>query len=220
MENNKKRVGRPTAEGPTSAQLRIIDAVRKFIVTHDGIPPKISDVAQILGVRAPSVHELVDVMIQKGLLLLAPGTVRRVALAEDSSQFPDLVAVPVFGLVAAGTPILAAENRMGEIWVETSVVRGSCFALQVKGDSMVEADIQEGDFVIVRRQPIAENGEIVVALLGDEATVKRLYISDSLIELRPANPAYRPIRVRQEDELRILGKVLAVRSTTLSGDDS
>jgi repressor LexA len=220
MENNKKRVGRPTTEGPTPAQLRIVDAIREFVETHGGIPPKISDIAQILGIRAPSVHELVDVMIQKGLLSLAPGTVRRVALAEDSSQFPDLVAVPVFGVVAAGAPIFAAENRMGEIWVETSVVRGSCFALQVKGDSMVDADIQEGDFVIVRRQPIAENGEIVVALLGDEATVKRLYISGSLIELRPANPAYRPIRVRQEDELRILGKVLAVRNTSLFGDDS
>ena len=220
MKTNKKRVGRPTTEGPTAAQLRVMDAITMFISTHDGIPPTISDLAEVLGIRPPSVYEVIAAMIQRGLVVRSPVNARTFMLAEDSSQFPDLISVPVFGLVAAGTPIFAAENRMGEIWVEPGVVRGSCFALQVKGDSMVEADIQEGDFVIVRRQPIAENGEIVVALLGDDATVKRLYISDTLIELRPANPAYRPIRIRQEDELRILGKVLAVRSTTLSGGDS
>jgi repressor LexA len=118
--------------------------------------------------------------------------------------------------VAAGVPILAVENQIGEILVEARVARGSCFALQVSGDSMIDARIGDGDLVIVRRQPVAENGDIVVALLGEEATVKRLYVADSVIELRPANANYQPIRVGPNDDLRILGKVLAVRSRTPS----
>ncbi|MBF0181971.1 MAG: transcriptional repressor LexA [Magnetococcales bacterium] len=198
-------------EGPTPSQQRLLETIKEFIASH-GMSPTLVELSEILGIKPPSVHEQITAMIQKGLLQRTSRKVRSLALVEKSSRVPRLVSVPILGLVTAGAPILALKNRIGEVLVEEHVVRGTCFALQVKGDSMIEADILEGDLVIVRQQPIAENGDIVVALLGDEATVKRLFISDSLIELRPANPSYRPIRIKQDDELRILGKVLAVRS--------
>ncbi len=118
--------------------------------------------------------------------------------------------VPIVGRVAAGPPILADENIIGEVLVDSRVARhGRCFALEVQGDSMIDADIDDGDLVVVRQQPLAESGDIVVALLGEEATVKRLYIRDETIELRPENTSHRPITVGPEDELRILGKVVA-----------
>jgi repressor LexA len=121
--------------------------------------------------------------------------------------------VPVVGQVAAGQPLFAEENIVGEIFVEDRIARsGRCFALEIAGDSMVGAGINNQDFVVVRQQPVAESGDIVVALLGDEATVKRLYIRDEIIELRPENPKLRPISVGPENELRILGKVVAVRN--------
>ena len=214
METPKKRKGPLPIEGPTPVQKRILDVIKELISAH-GMSPTVTELGEILGVKTPSAHEQILAMLRKGLVRRIPGKVRTLELVEECPKLPDLIPVPIFGVVAGGSPILAVENRLGEIWVESNLVRGSCFALRVQGDSMVGANINDGDFVIVRRQPIAENGEIVVALLGDEATVKRLFISDTSIELRPANPAYRPIRIGQDDDLKILGKVLAVRSASL-----
>ena len=211
METKKKRMGPVPYEGPTPVQQRMLAAIKEFISEH-GMSPTFAELGEILGIKTPNIHQQMTGMVKKGLVRYMPGKARTLELVEQIPKVFGVVSVPVVGLVAGGPPILAEENRIGEIWVEAHVIRGNCFALQVKGDSMVEANISEGDFVIVRQQPIAENGEIVVALLGDEATVKRLYISDTAIELRPANPAYRPIRIEQGDDLRILGKVVAVRS--------
>lgn len=218
MNTQKKRPSRLPMEGPTPVQQRILTALKEFIYERE-MSPTLAELGEILGVKTPNMCVQIKGMVQKGLVRHTPGKARALELVAQIPKVFGLVSVPLVGLVAGGAPIFAVENRIGDIWVEAHVVRGTCFALQVKGDSMVEANINEGDFVIVRQQPIAENGEIVVALLGDEATVKRLYISDTSIELRPANPAYRPIRVDQGDELRILGKVLAVRSTSLPGGD-
>jgi repressor LexA len=127
---------------------------------------------------------------------------------EASNSLP----VPIVGQVAAGQPLFAEENIIGEIFVEDRIARsGRCFALEVAGDSMVDAGINNQDFVVVRQQPVAESGDIVVALLGDEATVKRLYIRDEIIELRPENPKHQPIPVGPDNGFCILGKVVAVR---------
>ncbi|MGN7612744.1 transcriptional repressor LexA [Magnetococcales bacterium HHB-1] len=131
-------------------------------------------------------------------------------------EVSEIKAIPIIGSVAAGIPILAVENIVGEILIEANVARGSCFALEVTGDSMIEANINDKDYIIVRRQAVAENGDVVVAMLDDEATVKQLHISEEKIELRPANPNYEPIRVGPDDHLQILGKVLAVRSKNAS----
>jgi repressor LexA len=151
--------------------------------------------------------------VRKGYLKRDPGKARSLELLkEPESEVSDLVSVPIVGTIAAGHPILAVENIVGELLVEGRLVgRARCFALQVEGDSMVRADIRSGDYVVVRQQPVAENGDIVVALLGDDATVKRLRIADDRIELRPENPRHRPIVVGPDDEMRIQGKVIAVR---------
>ena len=149
----------------------------------------------------------------KGYLKREPRKARGIAIVrEPEDDIPDLVAVPIIGRVAAGQPILAEENIIGEVLVEGGVARaGRCFALEVTGDSMVDAGIRERDLVVVRQQPVAENGDIVVALLEDEATVKRLYIRGEKIELRPENRKHRPIPVGPDDGLRIIGKVVAIR---------
>jgi repressor LexA len=134
----------------------------------------------------------------------------------DAAHAAQDVAPAEFGQVEAGPAMLAEENRLGELLVDQTIAsRGRCFALRVSGDSMVGAGMNDGDVVICRQQPVAESGEIVVALLGEEATVKRLYIHGDRIELRPENKRYKPIVIGPDDNLSILGKVVAARQ---SGD--
>jgi repressor LexA len=122
-----------------------------------------------------------------------------------------MATIPLIGTVAAGHPILAQENWIGDVWVNRDLAaRGKCFALQIKGDSMTGAGIRDGDIVIARQQPLAQNGEVVVALLGDEATVKELSIRGDRIELQPKNPAYHAVPIGPEDDFQVLGKVIAV----------
>ena len=113
--------------------------------------------------------------------------------------------------VRAGQPILAEENIVGEVLIDSRATRsGRCFALEVQGDSMIDAGIRDRDLVVVREQPVAESGDIVVALLDRDATVKRLFVRDERIELRPENARFRSRRIGPDDGLRILGKVVAV----------
>jgi repressor LexA len=113
--------------------------------------------------------------------------------------------------VAAGTPILAQENIVDHLYIDSAFTRkGTLFALEVKGDSMINADIKAGDYVIVRQQPVADNGDIVVAVVEGEGTVKRLKMEGDEIELAPENPKYRPIEVENGDEFQIAGKVISV----------
>jgi repressor LexA len=124
------------------------------------------------------------------------------------SQFGNVVELPVVGSVAAGVPTLAAENIETTIPLPTEVVRDdSTFVLRVKGESMIEAGIFDGDYVVVRQQPSAVNGEIVVAQIEDEATVKRFFREADRIRLQPENSTMEPIYAR---DVTILGKVVAV----------
>ena len=157
--------------------------------------------------------------MRKGCLKREPKKARGLVLARDftiaedaDAAALDRVAVPIVGRVAAGPPLLAEENIVGAVQVERKTVGASaCFALEVSGDSMQGAGISDGDLVIVRRQPLAERGDIVVALLDDEATVKRLFIRDQKIELRPENPKFQALPVGPDDGFSILGKVVAVK---------
>lgn len=211
-----KRRGRPPIEGITEPQRRTLAAIRAYLARR-GFPPTVQELGESLGIAPASAHEQVNQLVRKGYLRRDPGKARSIeVLKEPESEVSDLVPVPVVGTVAAGTPILAAENIVGELLVEGSVVgRSRCFALKVTGDSMIRAGIKNGDYVVVRQQPAAENGDIVVALLGDEATVKRLHISEDCVELRPENRRLRPIVVAPDDVLRIQGKVIAVRRADL-----
>ncbi len=214
MSQNKKRRGRPPVETLTDPQRRAFRAITEFIARH-GFPPTAQELADSLGVSGPSAHALVGQLVRKDYLKRESRKARGLSIVREIDDAPRkmvLVSVPIVGRVAAGQPVLAEENIVGEVLVENTVVGGEpCFALRVAGQSMVNAGIADKDIVIVRRQLIAENGDIVVALIGGEATVKRLSIQGPRIELRPENPKFKPIVVGTDDDLRILGKVVAVR---------
>jgi len=212
IEMERKGRGRRPVEEITDTQINTLKEIRRF-TNHRGFPPTMKELADILGISHASAHGQVNQLVRKGYLKREARKARSLAIVrEPEDTLSVMTAIPIVGRVAAGRPILAVENIVGEIMVEGRIARsGRCFALEVAGDSMVNAGIRERDLVVVREQPVAENGDIVVALLEDEATVKRLSIRDEKIELRPENPKHRPIPVGPDDGLRILGKVIAVR---------
>ncbi len=181
------------------AQL-IIDYVNQF-TQENGYAPSVREIGAAVGLRSTaSVSYHLQQLQEKGFLQ-SPGTKGR-KRAIVSSVRPGQI--PVVGVVTAGVPILAVENREGTMaWDGDS----TCFALRVRGDSMVGAGILDGDKVIVRPQSTADHGEIVVARIGDEATVKRLFRKNGELWLMPENPAYEPI---DGNEAEIIGIVKGV----------
>ncbi|MFQ5854006.1 MAG: transcriptional repressor LexA, partial [Candidatus Binatia bacterium] len=130
--------------------------------------------------------------------------------AQGRSILPDAREVPILGRVPAGRPLLAEENIEGFLSVAREMAKGKeVFALKVKGDSMVEDGILDGDYVIIRRQETAENGDIVCALIDGEATLKRFYKKGKAVTLRPANKNYAPLNI-SEGEFRVLGKAVGL----------
>lgn len=180
----------------------------------DAADHRFAKIGEVLGIANASAHEQINQLVRKGYLKREAGKSRGLSVArEPVSQPVSLMSVPIIGKVAAGFPIFAEENVTGEILVDSTVAsKGKFFALEVQGDSMVNADIRDGDILVVRQQPLSESGDVVVVLVGDEATVKRLYIGEDGIELRPENPSYQPIVVEPDEDLRIIGKVVAVRN--------
>ena len=203
--------GRPPVEEITAPQRRTLRALRR-LTDRQGLPPTIQELADILGISTTSVHDQVGQLVRKGFVRRESGKARGLTvLREPDDEVLQLITVPIVGRVAAGEPILAEENVVGDVLVDSRAARsGRCFALEVHGDSMIDAGILDKDLVLVREQPVAESGDIVVALLEDEATVKRLFVRDERIELRPENPEHRPMPIGPDDGLRIVGKVVAV----------
>jgi repressor LexA len=193
---------------------KTLEVIRDFIF-KEGIPPTNQELADLLGVSKPTVHEQLGNLERKGYVRRKPRKARSLEVVDNPQQVAELLSLPIIGKVAAGVPILAVENQIGEVLVEAGLARGRCFALAVQGDSMIDARIHEGDLIIVRQQQLAENGDIVVAMLDGEATVKRLFISEDRIALRPENTNYQPIEVDPDDDFRILGKVVGVRTNNV-----
>jgi len=212
--HERLKPGRKLTGEITDPQMRTLKAIRKF-VDQRGFPPTSAELGEMLNITNASAHDQISQLVRKGYLKREPGKARGLTIVrEPVSTVLGLVSVPIVGRVAAGLPILADENVIGEVLVESSVVSGGrFFALEVQGDSMRDAGINEGDTLIVRQQQVSESGDIVVALLEDEATVKRLYINNDRIELRPENTRYKPITIGPDDDLRIVGRVVAVRSS-------
>ena len=211
MADNNTRRGRRPIEGLTETQQRVFRAVRDFIAQR-GFPPTAKELGEVLDVSSATAHEQVGQLVRKGYLQREPRKARGLSILRDPDDKPaDLVSVPLLGMVPAGSPLLAEENVLGDVMIDRSLAStGRCFALRASGDSMQGAAIRDGDVVIVRQQPVAENGDIVVALRNNEATVKRLSIRGHTIELRPENSEYDPIAIGPDDDMRILGKVIAV----------
>ncbi len=206
----------------TRKQQEIYDYIAAFIAEHS-YPPSVREICDGVGLRSPStVHFHLQNMEEKGFLA-KDGKARALTLAQTAEKAaaapaepvydePDIPAgrVPIVGTVAAGTPILAQECIEDYLTFDTNGRDGEYFALRVRGESMLNAGILPGDLVVVHQQREAHNGEIVVALIEDEATVKRLQRRNGEVWLLPENDAYEPIDGRYAS---ILGKVSAVVRT-------
>lgn len=185
------------------SQQKIYDYIKECSI--DGHVPSVRELCQATGLKSTStVHLHLQKLEERGLIEREPGLNRCIKIkgTEHSAQ------VPVLGRVTAGLPIQAIENIEGYVPVSESIRRGrELFALRVMGESMINAGIFDGDIIIVNRTPVAENGAIVVAMIDDEATVKRFYKENGHFRLQPENDAFEPIIA---DEVVLLGTVVTL----------
>jgi len=186
----------------TAREQKIYDFIAD-VTASKGFPPSIREICDGVGLKSPSsVHFYLKSLEDKGYITKERRRTRAINLAGDR-----YTRVPLLGRVTAGQPILALENIEGYLPFDAGRKQGEFFALTVLGESMIGAGIFDGDIVVVRRQTSAENGQIVVALLEDEATVKRLKLTPAGPVLQPENPLYSPIDGRSAS---ILGAVVAL----------
>ncbi len=198
----------------TKRQQEIFDFIKKYSAKY-GYPPTVRDIGKAVGLASSStVHAHLANLEKVGLLRRDPSKPRALELLDKAADAVKSVVpgkgsgLPLVGQVAAGQPVLAEENI--EDYVDVPGVAGGEegeYVLRVRGDSMKDAGILEGDFVVVRPQETAEDGDVVVALVGEEATVKRFYREADHVRLQPENAAMEPIRSR---EVRVLGRVVGV----------
>ncbi|MGD8375685.1 MAG: transcriptional repressor LexA [Acidobacteriota bacterium] len=185
---------------------RVFRFVRRRLLA--GRPPTVREVQEALGFRAvQTAQEHLEALVEEGRLVKSPGRARgyRLPGGDEATSM-----VPLLGRVAAGALAEAIEDPEGYVPIRSGLRPEGLFALRVRGESMRDAGILPDDVVIVRRQPRAESGEIVVALVDGEATVKRLKLRRRRIELHPENPDF-PVIVPRKEDVRILGKVIELR---------
>ncbi len=226
-------------QGLTKRQEQTLDFIRKSI-RERGYPPTLREIGEHMGIRSTNgVNDHLRALERKGYLRRedmksralrvvddpAPSSLNGSSLsgsglssamsgqpANDSTD--DILSIPVLGRVAAGLPLLAEENVVDTVHVDKLMVRGGreVFGLRVTGDSMIEAGILSGDYIFVRKQSAADRGDIVVALIGDEATVKYYFPEKDYVRFQPANSQMAPILVRASDfrSTMLLGKVVGV----------
>ena len=213
--------------GLTPTQEKVFNFLKEYLAGK-GFPPTLREIASHFGLRGPKgPQKTLNILERKGYIRKVPGVSRAIEIlgrkvrryrglpykmgfveSDTVSTFP----IPIVGRVQAGEPILAIENIEGYINLDRSFASsGDVFLLRVQGDSMIDAHIQDGDFALVKPQPNAENGEIIVALIEDEATIKRIFKKRDLIRLEPANPKMEPIIVKKgEKKVTIVGKVIGI----------
>lgn len=192
-------------------QLEILSYIKNEIYKK-GYPPSVREICDAVKLKSTStVHGHLERLEKKGFIRRDPTKPRAIEVLDSGSSMisrKEMVEIPVVGKVTAGLPILAQENIEDSFPVPVEYVGNSnAFMLIVRGESMMNAGILDGDFVIVRQQSVAQNGEIVVALINDEATVKTYYKEKDYFRLQPENPSFAPILTK---ELSILGKVIGV----------
>jgi len=180
----------------TDRQAKILDYIR-YVTKVRNYPPSVREIGEAVGLSSSStVHNHLNQLERRGLIRRDPSKSRTVQLVQDEErdkQRRNAVSVPVIGNVAAGAPILAEQNIEEHVLLSSELAKDGYFMLRVRGDSMVNAGILDGDLVLVRPQQEAPNGSIVVALLEGEATVKRIERSNGHVKLIAENPAYQPI---------------------------
>ncbi|MFZ5975546.1 MAG: transcriptional repressor LexA [Bacillota bacterium] len=190
---------------------RILDYLRRFIHEH-GYPPSVREIGGAVGLKSPStVHGYLVRLEEKGMIRRDPEKPRAMEVLHGSTAPKRMVFPPLVGSVQAGHPVLAIEDIEDTLPLPFDLARSEdCFVLTVQGDSMINAGILQGDYIVVSKDLNVNNGDIVVALIGDETTVKRYYKEEGRIRLQPEHPAMEPMYFA---EVEILGKVTAVIRT-------
>lgn len=200
------------ARALTKRQAEILEMIKDFMRQHN-MPPTVLEIAEAFGFKSSSCFDHLKALERKGYIRRS-SKARSIQLTEfvgGRVSLRQAVEVPVIGKVTAGRPILAVENIEGTVALDEQWVSSDTFILRVEGDSMTGAGIMDGDLVLVRQQPSVEEGEIAVCLLGEEATVKRVFREGGRVRLQPENPDFEPIFVDRSDaDFKILGKVVGL----------
>jgi len=195
--------------------------ILKFIILNKekfGYPPSIPEIQRKFSFKSPNaVQDHLEALERKGYISRHAHKARGIEIlvhtASNENNRNNALQIPIVGEISAGRPILAQENIEGTIVIDKSIIKNSNgnFALRVKGNSMINAGILDGDYVIVSQQPDAEQGDIIVALIEDEATIKRFYKEKNRIRLQPENDTMEPIIIKtDENQVRIIGKIKGV----------
>jgi repressor LexA len=198
----------------TERQQEILEFIQEYVENYS-YPPTYREICKHFNISSTNgVKRHVDALQKKGYLEMCKNASRTISVKQQSNELlnNNVISLPVVGRVAAGYPILSEENIENTISVDTSFIRANlnCFALRVKGESMIKAGIMEGDYVIVNNQNTANNGDIVVATVNDEATLKRYVKNGNGVFLIPENDDFLPININFSDKFSIIGKVIGV----------
>jgi repressor LexA len=205
----------------TARQEEILKFIYYFIDTN-GFPPSYREIGNHFNINSTfGVKRHLDALIKKGYINIDSKSNRSISLTEKSAERfntnkeNNSVEIPILGRVAAGYPVLSEQNIDGTLFIDSSLIsRGNnYFGLKVRGDSMVEDGIFEGDTVIVKSQSTASNNDIVIAMIDNDTTVKRYESRSKIVRLIPANKNYEPINVSGQNDFSILGKVIGVYRT-------
>lgn len=210
-------------KGKISAkQQEILDFIKSEIINR-GYPPAVRDICEAVHLKSTSsVHSHLETLEKNGYIRKDPTKPRAIEILDEEFNMTrkEMVNIPVVGTVAAGIPILATENIESYIPMPSEMLPNASnhkfFILNVKGDSMINCGILNGDQIIVEQQETAANGEIIVALVDDSATVKRFYKEDDCIRLQPENDRMDPIIIPSDTEVSILGKVIGLMRMNIS----
>lgn len=191
----------------TLRQQEVLDFIADFIEEH-AYPPTIREIADSFSISVKGAYDHVKALEKKGKLRLGENRSRALEIIRPERAERSVVQLPLLGVVAAGKPVFAEENFSGSVPVPADMVRSSsCFALTVRGDSMKDAGIFNGDIAVIEERQSAENGEIVVAMIDDAVTLKRFYRENNRVKLVAENPAYSPIYTQ---DVKILGRLKGI----------
>ena len=201
----------------TARQEEVYEYIKKYS-KENRMPPTVREIGNHFEISSTNgVRSILAALIKKGYINRSPRLSRGIEIVDtdkDSGKNApsNTIEIPIVGRVAAGTPILAVQNLEGTVTIDRDFLacRSDVFALRVKGDSMINAGIFDGDLIFARQQKTADRGEIVVAQIDNEATVKYYHPSADHVELRAANPKYKPIIVNDKKDFSIAGRVIGV----------
>lgn len=218
MENNNSMLSVESSRKElTTRQEEILEYIKKYS-KENKMPPTVREIGNHFEISSTNgVRSILAALIKKGYISRSPRLSRGIEIIGSNEEEKELspsntIEIPIVGRVAAGTPILAVQNLEGTVTIDRDFLacRTDVFALRVKGDSMINAGIFDGDLIFARQQKTADRGEIIVAQVDNEATVKYYHPNADHVELRPANPSYRPIIVKRDKDFSIAGRVIGV----------